>query len=86
MLTFHSIQVVVLDTCHTASKSHEKITNSNGNILDLIAVLFRAHQTAKQACGLACILGSLLGKAPCFDRQLLEPAGSKVRDSGSSYV
>lgn len=58
---FHSAYVVALDIHHTASKSTEKITNSNGGIVELMSTLTTAHQTAKQACGLARILGSLPG-------------------------
>lgn len=47
MFTFYSAQVVALDIHHAASKSNEKITNSNGNIAELMIKLNRAASDCK---------------------------------------
>lgn len=47
MFPFYSAQVVALDIHHAASKSNEKMTNSNGNIAELMIKLNRAAPDCK---------------------------------------
>lgn len=47
---FYYAQVAALDIHHAASRSNEKITNSNSNIAELTMKLTRAASDWKQAC------------------------------------